>query len=85
MSGLQKTEIGRRAFLGARESSQEWESSQGACLGQISNLIWSVRKTSLKTAIESQMVKDIINRNIITFSWLSLYPSYIEMYKYNVD
>lgn len=58
MLGLQKTEIGRRAFRGARASSQEWESRQGTCLGQISSLIWSIRKTSLKTAIESQAVKD---------------------------
>lgn len=65
MSEVQKTELRRRAFPGAGQQSQGWEGKHGTCLGKTGSSIWSTRKTSLKTAIKSQVGKDnVINRNI---------------------
>lgn len=66
MSGLQKTETGRRAFQRVRKQSQKWENIMVCGGGKIGSSVWNIRKTSLKRAIESQVVKDnIINRNIM--------------------
>lgn len=46
--GEKLTKIGRRAFGGAGEQSQGWESRYGVCLGQISNLNLEFKKNKLK-------------------------------------